>query len=200
MAETTTLYHTTKGKGRVVAGLSWDAQNNAKISLLDKVLKREERHEHDLDITCYIYNDKKAFVDFVGAEAEVSIDETHKIYHSGNDTTGEGEGDDEYISAELSELPESVHGIVFLIEVRSGQTFDEVAGAACRLADGTTNKDLLSLQMAPESGAGKNAFVFCALSRDDDEFSETGWNLTKICDYPDLSHVKHWGNYLAQYV
>ena len=55
----TTLLHSVESKQRIIAGLSWDVVQNPKVSLLDKILKREEDHDHDLDITRYIYNDKK---------------------------------------------------------------------------------------------------------------------------------------------
>lgn len=192
----TALLHTQESKERIVAGLSWDAREGGNVGLIDRFVKKDS--QHDLDITCYIYNDKGEFIDFVGAEATESVDESGKIYHSGDDMTGAGGGDDESISVELKELPASIQGIVFLVEVRSEHSFDQVSNIACRLADGMSDKNLFEAEIADESVKGKNAYIFCSVYRSAE--SVTGWMLNKICKAPPLAEVKHWGNYLAQYV
>jgi len=196
MTNKTALLHTQESKERIVAGLSWDAREGGNVGLIDRFVKKDS--QHDLDITCYFYNDKREFVDFVGAEATEAIDETGKIYHSGDDMTGAGGGDDEYISAELAELPSSIHGIVFLVEVRSQHNFCDVSNIECRLADGMSDQNLFEAAISDESVKGKNAWVFCSVFRSSE--SMTGWMLNQICNAPPLEEVEHWGNYLAQFV
>lgn len=57
------------------------------------------------------------------------------VQHSGDNLTGEGDGDDELITIALEALPASVEGLVFTVNSFRGQTFTEVASAYCRLLD-----------------------------------------------------------------
>lgn len=189
------LNHTKKSRERIFVGLSWDARQD-KVKMLDRLIKKDS--QHDLDVNCYIYNSQKEFIDFVGAEAQDSMDESGKIYHSGDDMTGIGDGDDEFISAELAELPDNIHGIVFLMEVRSSHTFAEVEAPYCRLADGMTNENLLECHINSEEAANTNAFIMCSIYRSDN--SPTGWMLNNISEYPDISQIEGWGEHLAQFV
>jgi len=190
------LGQTMQSKQRVVAGLSWDAREE-KVGMLNKFLKHDS--QHDLDISCYIYNREGEFIDFVGAEAQDSMDQSEKIYHSGDNMSGAGEGDDERISLELADLPPEIKTIVFLVEVRSAHGFGDLEAPHARLVDSFTEKNLLFVELTHEEAAEKDAFVFCAINRDSRE-SPTGWMLTHIADYPDLSKIEDWGQYLARYV
>ncbi|MEM6812321.1 MAG: TerD family protein [Pseudomonadota bacterium] len=189
------LNQTMQSKQRVVAGLSWDAREQ-KVGLLDKFLKHDS--QHDLDISCYIYNRDGEFVDFVGAEAQDSMDQSESIYHSGDDMSGEGEGDDERISVELASLPPEIKTIVFLIEVRSAHNFEDVLNPQVRIVDSFKEENLLFIDINHEEGKEKNAFVFAALNKDTRE-SPTGWMLHHVADYPNLEKIEDWGEYLKRY-
>ncbi|HPD82822.1 MAG: TerD family protein [Alphaproteobacteria bacterium] len=189
------LNHTKKARERIVVGLSWDARQD-KVNMVRGLLKTDS--QHDLDITCYIYNSAREFIDFVGAEAQDSMDQSGKIYHSGDDMTGAGDGDDEFISAELAGVPEDVHAIVFLVEIRSRHTFSDVETPFTRLADGMTDTNLLEIPINHDEAHDKNAFVMCAISRN--QSSPTGWMVYNISEYPDISKITDWGTYLAQFV
>ena len=189
------LEHSTEASERILVGLRWDERYD-KVQMLDRVIKKDS--QHDLDLVCYIYGPTGEFIDFVGAEAQDSMDETGKIYHSGDDMTGAGEGDDEFINAELGKLPNSVHSLVFMAEIRSNHGFDDVASTYCRLADGMTDKNLMEVYLDHGEAKGKHAFVMCAVTRS--EASPTGWQLYNISEYPDTSSIDNWGGYLSQFV
>jgi tellurium resistance protein TerZ len=189
------LNHTKQSRERIIAGLSWDPRED-KVSRVRHMLKTDS--QHDLDITCYIYNKGGEFIDFVGAEAQDSVDQSGKIYHSGDDMTGAGEGDDEFISAELAELPESIHALVFLVEIRSRHVFSDIEAPLCRLVDSMSHNELLSSPINHDDCVDKNAFIMGAISRD--ASNESGWTLYNISEYPDISKIEDWGSYLAQFV
>jgi len=191
----TSLDHTLQARQRIIVGLSWDAREDD-VKMMDRITKSDS--QHDLDITCYIYNTEGEFIDFVGAEAQDSMDESGKIYHSGDDMSGAGDGDDESISVELAPLPENVHGIVFLVEVRSNHVFSDVDAPFARLADGMNDKNLLETPISHDEAVNSNAFVMCSIYRS--EKSDTGWMLYNISEYPDISLIEDWGSYLAQFV
>jgi len=189
------LNHTLKSRQRVLAGLSWDARED-KVGLMGKVMNTDS--QHDLDISCYVYNRQGEFIDFVGAEAQDSMDQSGKIYHSGDDMSGAGEGDDESISAELAELPGNVHGIVYLIEIRSNHVFADIASPYVRLADGMTDNNLLEINISHDECTDKIAFVAFSIFRSIE--SSTGWMLYNVSEYPDIDQIEDWGGYLAQFV
>ena len=190
------LNQSTKFKQRIVAGLSWDARED-KVGVLGRVMKSDS--QHDLDICCYIYNTSGEFIDFVGAEAQDSMDESEKIYHSGDDMSGEGDGDDERISVELAELPDDIQAVVFMAEIRSNHVFGEVDAVTSRIVDGGTENDLLNMALNHEDGANKNACVLASVYRDN-AASNTGWMLNHIVDYPDILQINDWGEYLKRYI
>lgn len=195
VGDTIPLNHSLKARQRIWVGLEWDP-NREKPKFFDKLLNKDTGH--NLDLTCYIYDSNHQFIDFVGAEAQDSMDESENIYHSGDDSSGEGDGDDERISVELAGLPDNTHGIVFMVEVRSEHTFGQVKGAHVRIADSMTNENLLETGITGPNVQNSNAFVFCSVFRNN--ASPTGWMLRNISESPDISKIADWGSYLAQFV
>ncbi|MCL1132388.1 tellurium resistance TerZ family protein [Shewanella sairae] len=57
------------------------------------------------------------------------------VTHSGDNLTGEGDGDDESISIDLTRLPANVEYLAFTVNSFRGQTFDDVENAFCRVVD-----------------------------------------------------------------
>ncbi|MCF8607372.1 TerD family protein [Gordonia sp. HY442] len=70
------------------------------------------------------------------------------IIHSGDNLTGEGDGDDEVISVNLAAIPPHVDNLVFVVTSYRGQTFAEVQNAYCRLIDQSTNAELARYTLA----------------------------------------------------
>ncbi len=188
------LNHTLKARQRIVAGLSWDAREDT-VGLIGRI---KGDSQHDLDISCYIYNKEGEFIDFVGPDAQDSMDESEAIYHSGDDQSGTGDGDDEFISAELAGLPADTYGMVFLVEVRSEHVFSDVAAPFARIADGMDNKNLIEISITGEGANSSTAFVMAAIQRKSD--SPTGWQGYNISEFPDISQIEDWGSYLAQFI
>lgn len=57
------------------------------------------------------------------------------VVHSGDNLTGEGDGDDEVINVQLSQLPASVEYLAFTVNSFRGQSFNDVENAFCRVVD-----------------------------------------------------------------
>lgn len=64
------------------------------------------------------------------------------IVHSGDNLTGEGEGDDEVINVDLPRIPPHVDTLLFIVTSYRGQTFEQIDNAFCRLIDSTSNAEL----------------------------------------------------------
>lgn len=189
------LMYTQRARHRILAALNWN-EREKKTTIVDKVLHTDQ--QHDLDISCFVYDVNKEYVDFVGAMAQDSMDQTESIYHSGDDATGSGDTDDEMISCELIGLPDDTVHLIFVTEIRSGQTFCQVSDPRFRLADGINNQNLFELEMSAPEGRDKSACIMARVFRDSN--SPTGWSLHAIADYPDLAEVSDWGSYLTRYL
>ncbi|MEU0933944.1 TerD family protein [Embleya sp. NPDC005971] len=93
------------------------------------------------------------------------------IVHSGDNLTGEGEGDDESIVVRLDALPPQVTGLVFTVNSFLGQKFTEVSRAFCRLVDDTTDAELVRFDLSatePRTGV-----LMCKLVREGPVWSMT---------------------------
>ena len=195
IGQKSSLNHKLEARQRIVAGLSWDAREEKKVGLFGRA---KGDSQHDLDIQCYIYNKNKEFIDFVGAEAQDSMDQSETIYHSGDDQNGTGDGDDEFISAELARMPREIHGLVFMVEIQSNHVFTDVQTPETRLADGYDNQNLIEMPITGEQAGRSQTFVMCAIQRKSD--SPTGWQAHNISDFPNISKIEDWGSYLSQYI
>ena len=189
------LEHTVSGRERILVALSWDERAHA--TFFDKVKRTNQ--QHDLDLSCFVYNASDEYVDFVGPMAQDNIDQHGCIYHSGDDAGGAGNLDDESISVELAGLPYDTESLIFVAEIRSDHTFEEIANPSVRIADGFSNKNLQTLKLAqPEEAQGKTACILARIYRD--KGSPTGWGLQLIDQYPKLDDVSDWGTYLTRYL
>ncbi|WP_330176414.1 TerD family protein [Streptomyces sp. NBC_01498] len=77
------------------------------------------------------------------------------VKHSGDNLTGEGAGDDETIVVDLGRLPAEATGLVFTVNSFTGQKFNEVAKAYCRLLDARTGEELVRFDLTgaePQTG------------------------------------------------
>lgn len=106
------------------------------------------------------------------------------IQHSGDNLTGEGAGDDEAITVHLGGLPPEVTGLVFTVNSFSGQKFNQVAKAYCRLMDATTGEELVRFDLTgaePRTGVMMAKFVR--------QFSGE-WDMTALGEFVDSRTVK----------
>ncbi|AXI81269.1 TerD family protein [Peterkaempfera bronchialis] len=90
------------------------------------------------------------------------------VRHSGDNRTGEGEGDDEKIAVDLDGLGPEVHQVVFTVsiydaEARS-QAFGQVEDAYIRVVDNLTGREMCRYELSLDA-ATQTAMVFGALYR-----------------------------------
>lgn len=122
---------------KVVMGLGWDAKKTG-VGLLKGVFGGGG--SIDLDASCVLFDEQNKVVDTVWFRQLKSRDGS--VVHTGDNLTGEGEGDDEQIIVDLDKVPASVKSLVFTVNSFTGQTFDAVENAFCRLVDNSNKKEI----------------------------------------------------------
>ena len=120
----------------------------------------------DLDASCVMFDDAGKAVDIVWFRQLKSKDGS--IVHTGDNMTGEGEGDDEQIIVNLDKVPANVKTLVFTVNSFTGQTFDSVESAYCRMVDSRNNKEIARYTL---SGKGNHsAQIMAKLYRHEGEW------------------------------
>lgn len=130
---------------KVVMGLGWDAlQAPAKSGgLLGGLFGgggAASSNEIDLDASVVLFNEQNQAVDVVYFGQLKSKDGS--ITHTGDNRTGAGDGDDEQIIVDLSRVPDSIKSLVFTVSSYTGQSFNSVQNAYCRLVDGSNQNEV----------------------------------------------------------
>lgn len=130
------------GLSRLMVGLGWDPAKKAKSGgFLSGLLGGGggQADSIDLDASALLFSSGR-HVDTVWFRQLKSRDGS--IQHSGDNLTGDGDGDDETIMVDLDRLAADVTDIVFTVNSFRGQTFNEVDNAVARIVDAGRNNEL----------------------------------------------------------
>lgn len=191
------LQVTQKARHRITCGLSWDPmQTGPSIGERLKSISGHNVKSYDLDLTCIMYDAEGEFVDGVSGKPDETIDDSGKVYHTGDDVSGVGKDDDEQVSVELKDLPDYIHHIFFVVEIQSAHTFGDVINPEIRITDAMTNQDLIKAPIGQSTEAHhSSACVFMHLYRENEQ-----WMMHYIDDYMDVSDVADWTEKLKDYI
>ncbi|MFM2245988.1 MAG: hypothetical protein RL071_2062 [Pseudomonadota bacterium] len=149
------------GLSRVIMGLGWDAKK-VKSGGFFGMFSKEVSQEIDLDASCVMFDAAGAITDTIWFRQLQS--KCGAIVHTGDNRTGDGDGDDEQIIVELGRVPAQVKHLVFVVNSFTGQSFDQIENATCRLVDARSNAELARYAL---SGSGSHtAQVMLRLYRD----------------------------------
>ena len=94
------------------------------------------------------------------------------VVHLGDNTTGKGEGDDEVITVDLSQVYPKVESILFLVSSYQGHSLEYIRNAYCRLVD---DDDTELARFTITLGVRETGLVMAKLFRDG-----SGWKLGAI--------------------
>lgn len=153
---------------QVTLGLGWDPAKPA--GFFSKLLGTASQ-EIDLDASCIVLDEDKKPIDLVWFRALQSKDGS--IRHSGDNRTGEGDGDDESIAVDLDKLPATVKYLVFTVNSFAGQNFENIENATCRVLNAENGQELARFNLS-EKGQHTGVVMAC-LTR-----SASGWDFTTI--------------------
>mmetsp|Transcript_6693 Transcript_6693/g.16363 ORF Transcript_6693/g.16363 Transcript_6693/m.16363 type:complete len:434 (-) Transcript_6693:59-1360(-) len=133
--------------GMITVGLGWDTSEG----------------EVDLDVSAVLLdangNDLEA-VFFGRLESE-----EHGIQHSGDNLTGEGDGDDEQITVNLDSIGAKVQQVFFVVNIYSQRTtFRQVANPYCRIVDNSLSTELCRYQL--RDAGSENGLMIAKIARE----------------------------------
>jgi len=144
---------------RLFVGVGWD-------------IVRSFRRGADLDVSTVLFDETGGMVGSIYFDNMCQFGVTH----SGDNTTGEGDGDDEVIQFDLHDIPEEVvHMFVCVNCYTKGMTFDAIPNAYCRVVH-ETGHELLRFDLDSVDHKRKPGLVMCRLTREDGHwgFEATG--------------------------
>ena len=149
------------GMKKMLVGLGWS-------------LRATDGDAFDLDGSAFLLGagDKvRSDADFVFYNQNKSSDGS--VVHSGDNRTGEGEGDDESITVELDKVPADVEKIAVCVTIHDGeakrQNFGMVANAYVRCVDATTNAEVARYDLS-EDASVETAMIFGEIYRHNGEW------------------------------
>jgi len=150
------------GLKKIIIGLGWDPNNT------------NTGYDYDLDASAFV----------LGADGKVVGDEWFIFYnqlespdkailHTGDNLTGDGDGDDEEIIVDLSKVDLKVQSIVFTVTIHEalerGQNFGQITNSYIRILDANTNKEILKYEL-DEDYSTETAINFGELYKKGDEW------------------------------
>ncbi|MFE4635729.1 TerD family protein [Streptomyces sp. NPDC056773] len=145
----------------VIVGLGWDARTTTGV-------------DFDLDASAILTNDQgkvASDANFVFFNNLKSPDGS--VEHTGDNTTGEGDGDDEAIKVNLAGVPADVAKIVFPVSIYEAesrqQSFGQVRNAYIRVVNQADNAELARYDLS-EDASTETAMVFGELYRNGAEW------------------------------
>lgn len=137
------LTKTNPGLTKIVIGLGWDTN------------KYDGGSDFDLDAAAFLLADSGK----VANDADFVFYSNTKhasgsVEHTGDNLTGEGDGDDEQIKVDLSKVPEDITKIDFTVTIYDAETrnqnFGQVSNAYIRVIDEATNTELIRYDLGED--------------------------------------------------
>lgn len=140
----------------VKIGLGWDTRST-------------DGQDFDLDASAFLLTDTgkvRNDSDFIFYNNLKSSEGS--VTHTGDNRTGEGEGDDESLIIELSRIPQEITKIVFVVTIHDAtarrQSFGQVANAFIRLVNNDSNVEAARYDLS-EDASTETAMLFGELYR-----------------------------------
>lgn len=146
---------------KVLIGLGWDARST-------------DGQDFDLDASAFLLTETgkvRGDSDFIFYNNLKSADGS--VVHTGDNRTGEGDGDDESLKIDLALIPANVTKIVFVVTIHDAtarkQSFGQVQGAFIRVANDQSGTEITRYDLT-EDASTETAMLFGELYRHNAEW------------------------------
>ncbi|CRY84036.1 MULTISPECIES: TerD family protein [Yersiniaceae] len=145
----------------MLVGLGWDTRST-------------DGQDFDLDASAFLLNNAgkvRGDADFIFYNNLKSTDGS--VLHTGDNRTGEGDGDDEALKIKLDQIPADVDKIVFVVTIHDAttrrQSFGQVSGAFIRLVNDDNHQEVARYDLT-EDASTETAMLFGELYRHNTEW------------------------------
>lgn len=153
---------TNPGLTEAIVGLGWDTN------------KYSGGHDFDLDASAFLLAENGKCTqedDFVFYN---NLNHpSGGVKHTGDNRTGDGDGDDEQIKVDFSKIPSNIHRIGFTVTIHDAQNrkqnFGQVSNAFVRLVNEETGVELIRFDLG-EDFSVETAVVVCEIYRQGSEW------------------------------
>lgn len=155
------------GLSKIVIGMGWNP-------------RRTDGKAFDLDAAAFLVaadGKIRTAQDMVSYVEGFTTHASGAVIYSGDNKTGDGEGDDETLTVDLSKVPEDIVRLVFTASIYAGrsrnQNFGMVDGAYARLIDATSNAELYKFDLS-EDASTNTAVVLVRIYKHNNEWKFEG--------------------------
>ena len=149
------------GMQKMLIGLGWD-------------VRATDGADFDLDGSAFLLNASgkvRSDADFIFYNQPKSADGS--VVHTGDNRTGEGEGDDETIIVELNKVPADVEKIAVAVTIHDaearGQNFGQVSSAFIRCVNQDNGTEIARFDLS-EDASVETAMIFGEIYRHNGEW------------------------------
>jgi tellurium resistance protein TerD len=139
------------GLNRILIGLGWD-------------VRATDGQDYDLDASVFLLNAEgrvRSDADFIFYNNLTSSDGS--VEHTGDNRTGEGEGDDEAIKVSVNAVPADVDKLVVAVTIHDAQTrnqnFGQVENAFIRIVNDENGTEIARYDLS-EDASVETAMIF----------------------------------------
>lgn len=152
---------------KIMVGLGWDEAGNSdsvKKGLFASLRGNKQTQAIDCDASVFLLDENnklksKSNIIYFGNLTHSS----GAVKHMGDNLTGSGEGDDEQIIINLSDVPSSCNKLLFVVNIyqakQRNQHFGMIENAFIRIDDVDTNKELCKFNLS-EDYSNMTAVIF----------------------------------------
>ncbi|PSL14576.1 tellurium resistance protein TerD [Marinobacterium halophilum] len=146
---------------KILVGLGWDP-------------RATDGTEFDLDASAFLLNAAgkvRGEADFIFYNQLRSVEGA--VEHTGDNRTGEGDGDDEVIKVDLSLVPADIDRIAFTVTIHDAearkQNFGQVSNSFIRVVNEISGAEIVRYDLA-EDASTETAMIFAELYRHNGEW------------------------------
>jgi len=155
------LSKTAPAMKKMMVGLGWDVRST-------------DGQDFDLDASAFMLSASgkvRGDADFIFYNNLSSAEGA--VTHTGDNRTGEGEGDDESLEIKLDRIPADIDKLIFVVTIHDAQSrrqsFGQVSGAFIRLVNDDDNAEVARYDLT-EDASTETAMLFGELYRHNDEW------------------------------
>ncbi|MBS4536928.1 TerD family protein [Clostridium sp. D2Q-11] len=145
-----------EGLSKIKVGLGWDPIEQPRKKGLLGAIMGSSTTDMDCDASVFMLGENDKMIS--GQDRLIyfghKTSNNGSVHHTGDNLTGEGEGDDETIIVDLKNIPNNVHKLVFVVNiyncVAKRQHFGMVQNAYIRVVNLSNNQEMIRFNLTDQ--------------------------------------------------